>query len=56
MIDPIIEEIRKAREEHSKLFEYDLHKICSDLRVQEKASHYKFVSLKPKLRINNTGS
>ena len=31
MIDPIVEEVRKAREEHAMSFDYDLTAICADL-------------------------
>ncbi|MBW1650892.1 MAG: hypothetical protein JRJ44_09530 [Deltaproteobacteria bacterium] len=30
MNDPIINEIRKLRDEHAKLFNYDVEKICED--------------------------
>ena len=32
MIDPIIEEVRKHRDEHARRFNYDLDMICKDLR------------------------
>ena len=32
MIDPIIEEVRKYRDEHARRFNYDLDMICEDLR------------------------
>lgn len=34
MIDPIIEEVRKYRDEHARRFNYDLDMICEDLRSQ----------------------
>ena len=48
MIDPIVEEVRKAREEHAKSFDYDLTAICADLRKQQEACGHKVVSLFPK--------
>jgi hypothetical protein len=34
--DPIVEEIRKRRKEHTDRFHGDLHAICEDLRRQER--------------------
>ena len=48
MKDPIVEEVRRAREAHAKKFNYDLDAICEDLRKREKASGRPTVSLAPK--------
>lgn len=32
MTDPIVEEVRKYRDEHAQKFNYDLKLICEDLR------------------------
>ena len=32
MTDPIVEEVRKYRDEHARKFNYDLNLICDDLR------------------------
>jgi hypothetical protein len=48
MKDPIVEEVRRAREAHAKQFNYDLDAICEDLRKREKASGHATVSLGPK--------
>ena len=56
MKDPIVEEVRKAREEHAKRFNFDLHAICEDLRKKEKESGHPVVSLPPKRRLQATGS
>ena len=48
MTDPIVEEIRRAREAHAKQFNYDLDAICEDLRKREKASGLPTVSFAPK--------
>ena len=36
--NPIVEEVRAARDAHAKKFNYDLKKIVQDLRRQEKAA------------------
>jgi hypothetical protein len=46
--DPIVEEVRRAREAHAKQFNHDLDAICADLRKREKASGRPTVSLPPK--------
>jgi len=46
--DPIVEEVRKVREEHAARFDYDLVKIFQDLKEQERQSGRKVVSLPPK--------
>jgi hypothetical protein len=38
MIDPIVAEVRKAREEFARQFNYDLHAMCEELRREEKLS------------------
>ena len=46
--DPIVEEIRKYREEYAARFNYDLAAICNDLREREKAAGVKCVSRPPR--------
>ncbi len=46
--DPIIEEIRRAREEYVASFNYDLNAIVRDLKEREGKSGHKVVSLSPK--------
>jgi hypothetical protein len=46
--DPIVEEVRKAREEHAARFAYDLEAIYQDLKETERRSGRKVVSLPPK--------
>ena len=41
MNDPIIDEIRKIRDNHAISFDYDLDAICSDY----KAKHQKYVQM-----------
>ena len=47
-VDPIVEEIRRARDEHAAKFDYDIHRICEDIREQEKKSGLKFVTPEPR--------
>ena len=46
--DPIVTEVRKAREEYAKRFNYDLDAICSDLRQKQLQSGRKAISFPPK--------
>ncbi len=38
MNDPIVEEVRKYRNEHAKRFNYDLDAICADL-IKHQSTH-----------------
>jgi hypothetical protein len=51
--DPIVEEVRKAREAHAAKFNYDLQAIYQDVKEQEKHSGRTFVSY-PAKRIPRT--
>lgn len=42
--DPIVDEVRRAREVYAARFNYDLRAIYRDLKEQEKRSGRKFVS------------
>ncbi|GEM_PF-774906 len=46
-IDKIVEETRKAREEHAARFNYDLEAIYRDLKEEEKKSGRRVISLPP---------
>ena len=46
--DPIVEEVRKVREEHAARFDHDLERIFRDLKEQETKSGRKVVSFPPK--------
>ena len=48
MKDPIVEEVRKHRMEHTRKFKGDLAAICADLRKIEKSSGHEVVRLSPK--------
>lgn len=48
MNDPIVEEVRKARQNHAWKFGHDLKKIIKDLkRIEEECGH-RVVALPPK--------
>ncbi len=46
--DPIVEEVRKARDEYAKQFNYDLDAICRDLKKKQEQPGKKVVSFPPK--------
>ena len=46
--DPIVEEVRKDREEHAARFGHDLKAIYDDLKETEKRSNRRVVKLTPK--------
>jgi len=46
--DPIVDEIRAARQKHAAKFNFDLKKIAQDLREKQKKSKRKVVSYSPK--------
>ena len=51
MIDPIVQEVRKHRMEHTRRFKGNLKDICADLRAIQAASGHSVVRLshrKPK--------
>ena len=45
--DSIVDEVRKVRDAHAKIFNYDLQAIVADLKKQQEASGNKFVTLPP---------
>ena len=53
MRDPIVEEVRKHRMEHTRKFRGNLSAICDDLRGIQVASGHKVVRLSPK-RLDST--
>lgn len=46
--DPIVEEVRRIREEHSARFGHDLKRIYQDLKEQERKSGREYVSYPPR--------
>ena len=47
MEDPIVEEVRKVREEHAARFNYNLSAIFDDLKKREREAGVEVASLKP---------
>jgi hypothetical protein len=47
MFDPIVEEIRKIREEHAARFNYDLDAIYEDCKKSERELGLPLVNLPP---------
>ena len=41
--DPIVEEVRKIRQQHAKRFNYDLRAIVDDLRKLQEQSGRKYI-------------
>lgn len=44
MIDTIVQEVRRIRDEHARQFNYDLHAMCVELRREQELSGDKVVS------------
>jgi len=49
MQDPIVEDVRKAREDHAAELGHDMAAICADLKKIERDCGHKVVSLPPRL-------
>jgi len=47
--DPIVEEIRRIRDEHARRFDYNLHAMCEDFRREQMSSGRTVVSRKPRM-------
>lgn len=54
--DPIVEEIRRYRQEHAAKYDNDLEKICAALRAQQAKSGKTVVSRGPRPILQKTGS
>ena len=48
MRDEIVDEVRKAREDYARQFNFDLEAICRDLRLKQQAGGRRVVSLPPR--------
>jgi hypothetical protein len=46
--DPIVAEVRKARDEYARRFNYDLDAICKDLQNQQLQPGRKLVAFPPR--------
>jgi hypothetical protein len=45
--DPIVEEVRKARDEYARRFDYDLDAICRDLQEKQEQPGKQAISFPP---------
>jgi hypothetical protein len=54
--DMIVEEVRQIREAHAGKFNYDLKRICEDLKEKEINCGHPVVSLPPNYCLKATGS
>ncbi len=48
--DPIVDEVRRVRQEYARQFNYDLRAIAADLRKQEQHHMERLISFPTKLR------
>lgn len=46
--DPIIEDVRRIRQDYAKQFDYDLHALAADLRRHEQEHPERVVTFPPK--------
>lgn len=46
MTDPILDEVRKNRDDHARKFDYDLERICEDLRSKHAQNIERLVAVK----------
>lgn len=46
--DPIVQEVRKARDEYAKKFDYDLDAICRGMQEKQQQPGKQVVSIPPK--------
>ena len=53
--DPIVEEVRRIREEHARKFNNDLHAMCEDFRRCQASSKSKAVSRPPRKPADTMG-
>jgi len=53
MNDPIVDEVRRVRDAHAAMFNYDLDAIFNDIKEEEKRSGLKFVTYPPRRVVPN---
>ena len=46
--DPIVEEVRRIRQDYARQFNYDLHALAADLRRHEQEHPERVVTFPPK--------
>jgi len=56
MNDPIVEEVRKYRDDHARQFNYDMNQICADFMVSQGKSGHSVVRLKPRRMPTNAST
>lgn len=49
MKDPIVEEVRRYRLEHTREFQFDLHLICKDLRDYQQTIPATVIQTEPRV-------
>jgi hypothetical protein len=54
--DPIVEVVRRIRDEHAARFNYDLDAIAADIKKQERANPDRLVTFPPRLLRSVSGS
>jgi hypothetical protein len=54
--DPIVNEVRRVREDHARRFNYDLDAIFRDIKEQEKRSGRRLRRFAPRAAIPETAS
>lgn len=54
--DPIVEEVRRYRQQHAARYGNDLKKICEALRERQAESGRRLVQRAPRLQLPKTGS
>ena len=47
-IDPIIAEVRKAREAYAEKFDYNIQEMCRDLKKRQKQNADRVITMPPK--------
>lgn len=55
MKDPIVEEIRRIRDEHARRFGYDLAAICADIRQHQRSCGHPVMRLTKKKEGHKSG-
>lgn len=54
MKDPIVEEVRKARQKHAEKYNFDIHAICEDLKKIEETCGHPIKTLPAKKSLKTT--
>ena len=53
MNDPIVDEVRRIRDEHAARFNYDLRAIYKDIKEKQQLSGLHFVSFADEANVNS---